>query len=76
MIFPLVYIPAIFVQVREHFVDHGCGVEWRMRKTIIVSISFFRTKYGTQLCSERKPKQDTPLFLSTGLQQYTAPHPD
>ena len=36
MIFPLVYIPAIFVQVREHFVDHGCGVEWRMRKTIIV----------------------------------------
>ena len=42
------------MQVREHFVDHGCGVEWRMRKTIIVSISFFRTKYGTQLCSERK----------------------
>ena len=54
MIFPLVYIPAIFVQVREYFVDHGCGVEWRMRKTIIVSISFFRTKYGTQLCSETR----------------------
>ena len=27
---------AIFVQV---FVDHGCGVEWRMRKTIIVLFS-------------------------------------
>ena len=23
-----------------------------------------------------KPEQDTPLFLSAGLQQYTAPHPD